>query len=414
MSSDPYPNNLSLSNELNSSYFPYNRILCIEASLSSLTSNDLKILFFPDLIIALHVIIDTNVIDECVIIQKCNCVEIYTLINSNNINEVIALLKKKWEDLIHFNINSEIWDKIHIYYGKDVIFHLYRVVCSIESLIIGDNQVHSQVVSSFDIAKKQKTVGPVLSHIFKEAFSVAKKVYTQTELFKNGVSLGRVAVAILMTNFDVSPKVITIVGSGEISETVINGIHKKWKTTNIHAITQRPEYINDKYNNPMIRGRSRDDLIRYARESDAIILCTNLATPIIRKNDIIEIISYGKLKVLIDLGMPPNVEYVNNSTLSFYSLLDLVDYGKNRFLQRLDEKEKAMKIIEESYYSFEGTIIDYKKEKILKKIAPEIHRALKKPDIESSIMGIFIKIFNNLSLENLDAIEISIEKNNQK
>ena len=161
--------------EVRKTNFPYSKLLCFDASMPRLYSDELKSLIFPDLEKALSSFIEIHEIDECVIVQKCNCTEIYVVHNSTDSDKIKCLIINKWKMLLGHEVEPEIWNKIKVHYAKETIFHLYRVTSSLESLIIGDGQVLSQVISSYNLADKMGTAKNVLSHIFKQSFIVAKK-----------------------------------------------------------------------------------------------------------------------------------------------------------------------------------------------------------------------------------------------
>lgn len=407
MSSEPFYDNSKLRETSLIPQFPYDKLLCIEASLKYFSSDELKTIVFPYLEKALNAFFNLQEIEECIVIQKCNCVEIYIAQNSVDSQKILTEIKETWEQLLGHPFSTDIWNKIRILSGKSVIEHLFLVASSMESLIIGDNQVLSQVTAAYDFAHKQGTVKTLLSHIFKEAFLVAKKVYTQTRMHDCGASLGRVAVAIIKTNFSIPPEMITVVGSGQTGEVVVNAIQEKWKLTKINVITQRPKHIQEKYKNPIITGYPRSEILHFVRQSDAIILCTDTIKPIIKADDMRENVTHGKLKILIDLGMPPNSEPIENSSLVVYSLLQVVEFGKTKYQERMEEVKIAQKIIEFALDKFEDSIFEYKKTKILKTLAPEINKAMAKSDPVSAVMGILIRLFNNLSVDELNAIEMS-------
>lgn len=401
---------LYLKEEKSINSFPYDKMVCIEASMKELSSKELKTMIFPNLEIAVSTIFETSGIEECVIIQKCNCVEIYIVHNLLDSDEVIKIVKEKWEQLIGYNIKSEIWEKVKIHYGKETIYHLYRVASSLESLIIGDNLVFSQVISSYNVAVKQGTVKDVFAHVFKQLSIVTKKIRTSTKLYGHGLSLGRVAVALLLTEFSNPFDTVTVVGSGQISEIVVNSIQNKWKSTRINIVTHRVDYISNKYTNPLIEGHNYNDIVNCAKESDAVIFCTYSKKPIISTQELQKIIEHGRLKILIDMGMPPNVETVDSMSIPTYSLAKVVEFGKIQFQQRVEEAKVTEDIIKQAYNEFENTTIEYKKNKILRKLAPDIHRAVGRNNIESALIGILIQIFDNLNPEELNAIESAIDK----
>lgn len=382
--------------------------------MKQLTANELKAAMFPDLIKALKTFSGIYGVSECVIVQKCNCVEVYTVINNTNINDkVIEDIKEKWLTLTAANNNPDILDKAKIQYGKEAIRHLYRVASSLESLIVGDNPVLSQVTDAFNMAVNQGVVGDVLSHMFKESFKVAKDIYKQTKLHSHGISLGRAATGLLFAKFSEPLQIVAVIGTGHIGEVVVNSIHKKWKSTKISVITHRPEYVETKYKDQLIQGFNYSKLTEIVSQSDALILCTDIKIPVISANLFRQIVEKGKLKIAIDMGMPPNMEPVEKVAIPMYSLVDVKNFGLTEFHQRLEEAKLAEDIVNQAYNTFDDTIVYYEKNRLLKKLEPMIQRAINEPDSLNSVMGVLIKLLDKLNAQELNILELAIEKSHQ-
>src|SRR5206468_123265 len=76
----------------------------------------------------------------------------------------------------------------------EAVRHAFRVASSLDSMMIGEPQILGQVKNAFALAQSCETVGPALHTLFTQAFTVAKKVRTETEIARHAVSISFAAV----------------------------------------------------------------------------------------------------------------------------------------------------------------------------------------------------------------------------
>src|SRR4030065_95705 len=130
-------------------------------------------------------------IKECVVLQTCNRMEIYAV---NNDGEKIAkvirdcLVKRSGAKA------EEAKKAVEVSINQDALRHILRISSGVESMVVGDDHVLNQLWDAFLEAETEKTVGPVLRHVFNKAASVGCRVRNETGINKGAVSIGSVAV----------------------------------------------------------------------------------------------------------------------------------------------------------------------------------------------------------------------------
>ena len=84
----------------------------------------------------------------------------------------------------------------HLYHheGRDAIHHLFRVAASLDSMVVGEPQILGQLKSAYAVAKDAGAVGGLLDGLMSRAFSVAKRVRSETEIGQMAVSVSYAAV----------------------------------------------------------------------------------------------------------------------------------------------------------------------------------------------------------------------------
>ena len=157
-------------------------------------------------------------VSEIVTLSTCNRVEFYGVVRDGIKIDVLF----QW--LAERGVEPE-QAYFYIYEGEAVVRHLFRVVSSLDSMILGENQIIAQVRTAFQIAEKTKSVGGILRRLFERAFVVAKRVRNETRISEGAVSIGRAGVDLSVQVLgDVSGCTAMIVGAGEHGQIIAKNL----------------------------------------------------------------------------------------------------------------------------------------------------------------------------------------------
>ena len=114
---------------------------------------------------------------------------------------------------------SVIQPHLYQFREREAIRHLFRVACSLDSLVVGEAQILGQVKESYTVARTVGAVRSTLDPLLQKAFSVAKRVRTETEIGSSSVSIASVAVDLARKIFGtLKGKQVLIVGAGKMAE----------------------------------------------------------------------------------------------------------------------------------------------------------------------------------------------------
>jgi glutamyl-tRNA reductase len=103
--------------------------------------------------------------------------------------------------------------------GQEAVQHLFRVASSLDSMVVGEPQILGQVKEAWGVAREVGAIGGALDPLFQRAFSVAKRVRTETEIGSSSVSIASVAVELARKIFGtLKGKTVLLVGAGKMSE----------------------------------------------------------------------------------------------------------------------------------------------------------------------------------------------------
>jgi glutamyl-tRNA reductase len=161
---------------------------------------------------------------ECLILQTCNRVEIFAVIEEElNLQKIISY----WAD--HSKLSTEEFSKIvEIGRGEEVIRHLLKLVAGLDSLVIGEDQILGQVKRSYEFSRSNNYLGSFLSIIFEKSLRVGSKVRTLTGINKGRVSVGSVAVSLAEETIGrLNDKKILLIGSGEGASLIAKALKQR-------------------------------------------------------------------------------------------------------------------------------------------------------------------------------------------
>ena len=159
---------------------------------------------------------------ECFIVSTCNRTELYGIIDQQRIHDSVDhLIEGAVDFFVRLKSTPEIVKPEHLYrsFGCRAAAHLFKVAGGIDSMVIGDIQILSQIKGHFTLAAEQGTVGTFLNRLAQTALRVGKRSRTETSICEGAVSVSYAAVELANKIFsNLSEKHVLLVGAGETGE----------------------------------------------------------------------------------------------------------------------------------------------------------------------------------------------------
>ncbi len=301
---------------------------------------------------------------ESVCVSTCNRVEIYFA--SNDMEKALDSILRALEeisDLPRKDFESILYKK----YSKDVIIHVLTVTSSLDSLVVGEDEILGQMKDAYRKSSKEKRTGQVLNRLFHYSFKTAKKVRTETEIARNPLSVAYIATELAKKVFeDISERKVLLIGAGEMGELILKYLTKY----NIKEI-----YLaNRSFHNAerIAGGINREahiialtDIPAAAISADIII--SSISTPdfIISQEQGREIVKgkNGQPLFMIDIAIPRSIDPATGrlDNIFLYNVDDLQTIADENLKNRLREVELAKELIEadvdEFYKWYEGLFV---------------------------------------------------------
>jgi glutamyl-tRNA reductase len=126
---------------------------------------------------ALAGLLDLEHVHEAVVVSTCNRVEVYVAIS--RFHGAAGDVRRFLADLRGLAL-GEFTDHLYDYYEERAVQHLFAVAAGIDSMVVGEAQILSQVREAFQAAQAERAVGPVLSALFARAIKVGRRARSET------------------------------------------------------------------------------------------------------------------------------------------------------------------------------------------------------------------------------------------
>ncbi|HSW49410.1 MAG TPA: glutamyl-tRNA reductase [Bryobacteraceae bacterium] len=287
-------------------------------------------------------------IEEALILSTCNRVEVAVATGD-------AADPQPW--LIGFLARSghiepqALGQHLYHYEGPEAVRHLFRVAASLDSMVVGEPQILGQMKAAYAQAKVHGGVGGFLDNVLTRAFSVAKRVRTETEIGQSAVSVSYVAVELAREIFgSLSGRKVLIVGAGKMSELAARYLHRSGAAQIF--VTNRTQ--DRAVEMAQVFKGSVVEYNRFAAmlpEIDIVITSSGAPHYILYKQEIKRAIELRRNRpmFLIDIAVPRNIEPSVNDldNVFLYDIDDLQKVVDRNRQGRRQHAEQADQIISE-------------------------------------------------------------------
>lgn len=343
-------------------------------------------------------------LDSFIILSTCNRTEIY--FKTKDINTAL-------DDLYSFlNSYINLEQKVAKEYSTvlketAVINHAFKVASGLDSLVLGESQVLSQVKAAYSIAQKESMLGNTLEMLFQSVMNCAKEIHKETNLSKNCQSISSAAIDLAnKVCGPLSTKKMMILGAGKMAELALEHIVKLGGSKETIVLNRSPHRViefSEKYKTD--KSIPFESVYEEMNDVDIVIAATGAPHFIIFSDQFNKIRKdINKPLLIIDISMPRNVDSefgkLKNITLMDIDGLKLIynekDYTENIDLQRSEQ------IIKEHINSFIEKISKEPLDSIIKELKEYFEK------IRSDKLLQFKSIKNTFTNEELDYITKNI------
>ncbi|MGV3465159.1 MAG: glutamyl-tRNA reductase [Heyndrickxia sp.] len=290
---------------------------------------------------------------ENVIVSTCNRTEVYAVVDQLHTGRYY--IKDFLAEWFHMD-KDEFSPYLFIYEQDGAIEHLFKVICGLNSMVLGETQILGQVRDSFLTGQEAGSTGTIFNHLFKEAITLAKKGHSETEIGSNAVSVSYAAVELAKKIFgNLKDKHVLIVGAGKMGELAIENLHGSGATniTVINRTFEKAQNLAERFNGT---AKSLQEMQCALVEADILISSTGAKDYVITKKmmDSVNEMRKNKPLFMVDIAVPrdldPQISEAENIFL--YDIDDLEGIVEANLAERKKAADKIMMMIEEEIVHF--------------------------------------------------------------
>ena len=269
---------------------------------------------------------------EASILSTCNRLEIYTLLRNpeQGVSAVGSFLSQ------HSGLElSELMPHLFAYHHEEAIGHLMRVAAGLDSLVLGEGQILSQVKKMYRLGQEHRSIGPILNRLLNQAVSTGKRVRSETNLGTGAVSISSAAVELAQLKVgqargidDLVPldqEQIAVVGAGRMARLLLQHLQAKGArgVVLLNRTVSRAEEMAADFPALPVQCRPLSDLNHCLSTCSLVFTSTGADDPIISAERLGQLNRRSSL-MLVDIGVPRNIS-ADVSELSGIAAYDVDD-----------------------------------------------------------------------------------------
>lgn len=349
-------------------------------------------------------------VSELMYLSTCNRVEFLLVtpetISSEFLHNFFAAFHPEWNNAdVTWAVSS-----VSVLEGEEAIRHLFEVASSLDSLVVGEREIITQVRNSYESCCKLDLTGDLIRLVIKKTIEVAKQVYTDTHIARKPVSVVSLAYRRLR-ELDVKLDArFLIVGSG-VTNTCMAKYLKKHGFKNFAVFNRTLSNAQKLAKDLNSNAYPLDELKDYALGFDVIVTCTGAEHHVITKELYASLLGTEvSKKVVIDLAVPSDLdpEVLTSYDVNLIAVNNLRSIAEDNLRERQNELEACKAIVEAGMEEFRLLVKTRKVELAMSEVPKKV-----KEIRDNAVNAVFAKEIEQLdgnSKELLDKILSYVEK----
>jgi glutamyl-tRNA reductase len=289
---------------------------------------------------------------EVVLLSTCNRAEIYGGAESDAAVESSGRFISEFHGVPY----GDLAPHLVTYRGQEAADHLFRVAAGLDSLVVGEPQILGQVKDAYAVATGRKSTGALTNRLFTTAFSVGKRVRSETGLGEGAVSVSFAAISLAKKIFgDLKHLNVLILGAGEMAK--LTGMHLQNQGVTRLTIASRTfetaQALAQSLHGEAAPWARLDEALSSA---DIVVTATGAKEPVLTRPRVEEALRprRGRPLFIIDIAVPRDVETAvgHLDQVFLYNIDDLQSIVRENLSRRTTEVERAEAIVREEVGRF--------------------------------------------------------------
>ena len=345
---------------------------------------------------------------ETVILSTCNRVELYVARHSDA-EPITPPMLAQFLSEVHGVPLDEFVGELRAATGSEAVRHLFEVISSLDSMVLGEPQIVNQVREAYRIAEAQASCGPIVHALFQGAIRTSSRVRTDTRLAEGKVSIASVAVGdfakSIFDHFD--DKLVLVIGAGEMAEETLRYL-KDEGVRDIVVVNRSPERAQRVASEWGGRAVPWSELNSWLGRADVIVSTTGADKPIVdaRLFKQVRAANPGRTAFILDLGAPRDFDTSvgDLDDVFLYDIDSLKKTCEENRKARIREIDKARELIDEETAKFMAEYYHRASGEVVSRLMQDWH-AVSKEELD--------RLFNkrpNLNEQDREQIERTVER----
>ncbi len=292
--------------------------------------------------------------EDAVLLSTCNRTEVYAVAD-----DPAAMGRRIIDCLAEYRgvPRDEIDASLYVRTDADAARHLFRVAAGLDSLVVGEPQILGQVKDAYKVASEERGTGAVINRLFHGAFSIGKRVRTDTGLAEGAVSLSHAARTLARKIFgDLSRLHMMVFGAGEMSRLCAQHFQEQVASLAIAARSRdRGDALAAEVAGRAVAWESRLDTLA---DVDILVSATGASDTVLTSADItaVQDARRGRPLFIVDLAVPRDVsaDVATIEEVFLYNIDDLRGIVEENLARRRQSVEKAERLVNDEVTAWHG------------------------------------------------------------
>ncbi len=297
-------------------------------------------------------------IEALIVTSTCNRTEIYGF--AQHPFQLIKLLCENSQGTV------EDFQKVaYVYKNQEAVSHMFRVGTGLDSQILGDFEIISQIKSAFVESKSRHLANAFMERLVNAVIQASKRIKNETEISSGATSVSFAAVRYIFNNVeDIANKNILLFGTGKIGRNTCENLVKHTKHEQITLINRTKDKAERLARKLDVIVKDYVDLQLEIQKADVLVVATGAQNPTVDK----AILNLKKPLLILDLSIPKNVNE-NVQGVEGVTLVHM-DHLSQMTDETLENRKKHIPAAEAIIEEIKDEFIAWTKQR---KFAPTIH-----------------------------------------
>jgi glutamyl-tRNA reductase len=289
---------------------------------------------------------------EIVVLSTCNRAEIYAIGDTDETAEQVGRFFSDYHEIAHDRVREH----LYVHRGAEAARHLFRVAAGLDSLVVGEPQILGQVKAAYAAASDGQFTAALTNRLFHSAFTVGKRVRSETGLGEGAVSVSYAAIALAKKIFgDLKGRAVLILGAGEMAK--LTGIHLQAQRVRQITIASRTlttaQNLAARLDGVAVAWERVDQALSAA---DIVVTATGASEPVLTGARVDEVMRHRRNRPLfvIDIAVPRDVDPAVGQVdqVFLYNIDDLRTIVQENLARRGAELARAEAIVDEEVVKY--------------------------------------------------------------